>query len=65
LVNRDPSTITPDNTIYCYEFAPWPGVLLVRLESATSLRVEGRAGNTTCAAQAPWTFTGNAFIYVR
>jgi hypothetical protein len=64
-VNRDPSSVTADGNIYCFEFAPWPGVLLLRLESATSLRVEGRSGYTTCTAQEPWTFTASAFVYVR
>jgi len=35
------------------------------LEDATTLRVEGRSGMTTCAAEQPWAFGAGAFTYRR
>ena len=41
------------------------GALLLQLEDATTLRVEGRPGTTTCAAEQPWAFGAAAFTYRR
>jgi len=70
LVNRDPSTITPGQTIYCWEIGYTAndrrGVVLVQLPDATTLVAEGRAGaNRTCAGEQPWGFTVGAFTYKR
>jgi hypothetical protein len=65
LVNREPAQIVPDGNIYCFEFAGNDGMIIMRLEDASTVRVEGRNGITTCAAEEPWTFTANAFVYKR
>ena len=65
VVNRHPAQVTADGNIYCYEFAASLGMLLVRLDDASTVRVEGRNGNTTCADQLPWTFTASSFVYKR
>jgi hypothetical protein len=65
LVNRHPAQITADGTSYCYDLGYSYGVLLLRLVDASTLKVEGRPGLTTCSAELPWTFGANAFTYVR
>jgi hypothetical protein len=69
-VNRDPSTITPGATIYCWEIGysanDRRGVVLVQLPDASSLVMEARPGATrTCAGEQPWAFTGASFGYKR
>ena len=64
-VNRDPSQITPDGNIYCFEFSQGRGVVLARMENATTVKVEGRSGYTTCFDQLPFVFTSKTFDYVR
>lgn len=64
-INRHPAQITSDGTIYCYDLGYSYGVLLLRMEDAATLRVEGRPGTTTCAAEQPWSFGPAAFTYVR
>jgi hypothetical protein len=70
LVNRDPSTITPGATIYCWEVgysaADRRGVVLVQLSDATTLVVEARSGaSRSCAGEQPLAFTSAAFTYKR
>ena len=64
-VNRDPAQITADGHIYCFEFSPGRGVVLAQMATASSVRVEGRAGFVSCADQAPFAFSGQTFTYVR
>ena len=64
-VNRDPAQVTPDGHIYCFEFGGGRGVVLAQLESAASVKIEGRAGFMTCAGQQPFAFTDKTFVYVR
>jgi hypothetical protein len=65
IVNRDPSQITADGTIYCFE-APGSWAILARMMDATTLRLEAEPQTvTTCAAAQPWTFTAAAFDYRR
>jgi hypothetical protein len=65
-VNRDPAQVGVDGNIYCFESYPGQGVLLMKLETATSMRVEGRAGyNTTCATEQPWVLGAASLVYVR
>lgn len=63
--NRDPAAVTADGQVYCFQLPPSQGVLLMQLMNASSLRVEGRQGTTTCEAERPWTFSTKAFDYVR
>jgi hypothetical protein len=65
LVDRLPSEITADGAVHCYDLGSISGALLLRLEDATTLRVEGRPGLTTCAAEQPWAFGAGAFTYRR
>ncbi len=64
--NRNPSQITSDGRIYCYD-TNTGAALLIQLIDATTLRVEGRQGVTTCAVQPqPYTFgSGATFDYKR
>ncbi len=69
-VNRDPSSITPGSTLYCWEIGysstDRRGVVLVQLADPTMLVAEARAGaNRTCAGEQPWAFTSAAFTYKR
>ena len=63
-VNRNPGQVTADGNIYCYE-SPGNWILLLKMPTATTLELEGRQGNVTCAAAQPWTFTAAAFTYSR
>ena len=63
-VNRNPGQVTADGSIYCYE-SPGSWVLLVKMPSATTLQLEGRQGNFSCAGAAPYTFSGASFTYSR
>ena len=64
-VNRNPGQVTADGSIYCYE-SPAEWILLVKMPTATTLQLEGRLGNVSCAAAQPWTFTaGASFTYSR
>ncbi len=69
-VNRDPSTITPSSSIYCWEIGyssfDRRGVVLVQLSDANTLVVDARSGSTrTCAAEQPWSMSSTAFTYKR
>ncbi|MEP6763002.1 MAG: hypothetical protein ABJB66_01765 [Gemmatimonadaceae bacterium] len=64
-INRDPAQIAADGQIYCFEFGQGRGVVLAQMESATSVKVEGRAGYTTCADQMPFALTTKSFVYAR
>jgi hypothetical protein len=69
-VNRDPSTIAPGTTIYCWEIgytsSDRRGVVLVQLPDAMTLVAEARAGaNRTCVGEQPWAFTAASFMYKR
>ncbi len=69
-INRDPATITPSNTIYCWELGFRPGerhgVVLVALADATTLLVETRPGyDLRCDSETPYTFGANVFTYKR
>ena len=65
-INRNPSQVTADGTTYCFQFGQQQGVLLVRLDDATTLRAEGRKGAfTTCATESPFAFTSASFTYKR
>ncbi|MEP6779146.1 MAG: hypothetical protein ABJC26_04595 [Gemmatimonadaceae bacterium] len=64
-VNRDPAQITSDGHIYCFETGQGRGVILAQMETATSVKVEGRSGYLTCADQSPFAFTSKTFVYVR
>jgi hypothetical protein len=64
-VNRNPSQITADGNIYCFE-TPGSWVFLAKLVDANTLRVEGPSVFTnTCAAAQPWAFSASAFDYKR
>lgn len=64
-VNRSPSQITADGTIYCFE-SPGAWGLLLQVIDASTLRLESRGtGLLDCAAGQPWTFTGAAFDFKR
>jgi hypothetical protein len=64
-LNRNPSQITPDGKIYCFE-TNTGAVVLMQLVDATTLRVEGRQPVSTCALQQPYTFAAGAtFDYKR
>jgi hypothetical protein len=64
-VNRNPSQVVPDGKIYCYDTNQGAAILLQLLD-ATTLRVEGRQGVTTCAQQQPFAFAAGAtFDYKR
>jgi hypothetical protein len=63
--NRGFGTIAPGSTIYCYE-GLFPGLLLLRLESATSVTLERRSGPpTTCTAAEPLMFGATTVTYER
>lgn len=63
--NRNPSQVLPDGNVYCYDTNQGAAILL-QLVDATTLRVEGRQGVTTCALQEPLAFTtGKTFDYKR
>ena len=69
-VNRDPSTITPSQAIYCWEIGYSPfdrrGVVLVQLPDASTLVVDARSGSTrSCAGEQPWSMSSTAFTYKR
>lgn len=69
-INRDPATITPSNTIYCWELGFRPGerhgVVLVALVDATTLLVETRPNfDTRCETEQPYQFGVNVFTYKR
>lgn len=63
-VNRAFSAVTADGTIYCWQQL-YAGILLGRLEDATTLRLEARPAVSSCAAAQPYAFTGAAFAYKR
>jgi hypothetical protein len=63
-VNRNPAQVTADGNIYCYE-SPGFWILLLKMPTSTTLQLEARQGNVTCAGAAPWTFTGASFTYSR
>jgi hypothetical protein len=69
-INRDPSTITPSASIYCWEIGYSPfdrrGVVLVQLPEPATLVVDARSGsNRTCAGEQPWSMSSTAFTYKR
>ena len=69
-INRDPSTITPSQSVYCWEIGyssfDRRGVVLVQLPDASTLGVDARAGSTrTCAGEQPWSMSSTAFTYKR
>jgi hypothetical protein len=63
-VNRNPAQVTADGNSYCYE-SPGLWIMLLKMPTATTLQLEGRTGNVTCASALPWTFTGASFTYSR
>jgi hypothetical protein len=63
-VNRHPGQVTSDGMTYCYE-SPGNWIMLLKMPTSTTLELEGRQGNVTCAAAQPWTFTAAAFTYSR
>lgn len=68
--NRHPSTITPGETIYCWEIGysanDRRGLVLAQLVDASTLKIEARPGPTkTCASEGTLTFTAAAFTYKR
>ena len=63
-VNRNPGQVTADGNIYCYE-SPGAWILLLKMPTATTLELEERQGNVSCAAAQPWAFTAAAFTYSR
>jgi hypothetical protein len=65
LVDRLPSEITADGALRCYDLGSTSGALVLQLQDATTLRVEGRPGMTTCAGEQPWAFGAGAFTYRR
>jgi len=70
VINRDPSTITPSQSIYCWEIGysalDRRGVVLVQLPDANTLVVDARSGSTrTCAGEQPWSMSSMAFTYKR
>jgi len=69
-INRDPSTITPSQSVYCWEIGyssfDRRGIVLVQLPDASTLVIDARAGSTrTCAGEQPWSMSATAFTYKR
>jgi len=56
--------VTADGSTYCYE-SPGAWIMLLKLPTPTTVQLEGRQGNVTCANAQPWTFTGASFTYSR
>jgi hypothetical protein len=63
-VNRNPSEVTPDGGIYCYEL-PNGSVALLRLTGAGGLQLEARPGPTSCLAATPYALGAAAVTYRR
>ena len=63
--NRDFAQVTSDGSIYCYELANGSDPVLVKLLTATTLRVEVRDEASTCSELEPYAFGANSFDYVR
>jgi len=64
-LNRNPAQITPDGNLYCYN-TNTGAIILMQLVDATTLKVEGRQGVTTCAQHQPYLFgAGATFDYKR
>lgn len=70
-VNRGFEGVTADGSIYCYDgFVAFdsgqaiPQVVLVQLDSPTTLRIEKLPG-AACSALSPWAFDGNATDFER
>jgi hypothetical protein len=69
-INRDPSTITPSQSFYCWEIGyssfDRRGVVIVQLPDSATLVVDARSGSTrTCAGEQPWSMSSTAFTYKR
>jgi hypothetical protein len=64
LTNPAPSTIIADGQIRCLNLFNGRSVLL-RLENATTLRVEARPAGVNCTLQLPWAFSASAFDFHR
>ncbi len=65
-VNRHPAQVTPGVQIWCYDFQNQYGMALLQLSDATTLRFEGRNGQSrTCAGERPWAFTSAAITFRR
>jgi hypothetical protein len=69
--NRHPAQITPGSTVHCwdlsYQYDPGsPGIALIQLVDATTLKIEGRLGaQYTCANQQPSALTAAAVTFRR
>jgi hypothetical protein len=63
-INRHPAQVTADGVTYCIDAPGLRGALLVKLEDATTLRVEGVA-DLTCATLPSRAFGTRAFVYKR
>lgn len=65
-INRSFDGVTADGNTYCYQVSWHQGsVFLLKMVNATTLRLEFRDGPTGCVQHTPYTFTANAFDYVR
>jgi hypothetical protein len=64
-INRHPADVKADGSIYCYDTPSLRVSLLVKLEDATTVRVEGVPGTKTCAQLEPFAFGSTSFVYRR
>lgn len=65
-VNRHPAQVTPGTDIWCYEFQNQYGIALLQLSDATTLKFEGRNGQSrNCTTEQPWAFTTSAVTFKR
>ena len=60
IINRDPSQVTPDGKIYCYDSSTYNGRIVLQLADTNTLKIERQRGS--CPASPSFT---NPTTYVR